>query len=161
MKLQGNRVAEKAAGSTKKSHKNNRRGALVVSNRVPVAIVEYQPTDRTHVAKRIATGEVIAITPDRREANKAAREDHAGRVAEARKEGLKPTRATSRLPIVHIRMGRRRNELARLAAHRREYGIDPGDLGNWAWVMADALARTSFLEIRQRVGFAGVMGFFV
>ena len=107
---------------------------------MPVAIVEYQPNDQTYVAKRIATDEVIAVTPDRHEAHKAARQDHAVRVAKAREEGLKPTRTASRLPMAHIRMGRRRNELVRLAAHRRKFGVDLGNLGNWAWVMADALA---------------------
>ena len=107
----------------------------------------------------MATGEVIAIAPDQHEARKAAREDHSVRVTEARQAGLKPTRTVSRLPIVHIRMGRRRNELVRLAAHRREYGIDLGDLRKWAWVMADALAFSShgadyytFIELAAKIG---------
>jgi hypothetical protein len=107
---------------------------------VPVAFVEYQPNDRTYVAKRAVTGEVIAVSPDRHEAHKAARHDHDARVAEARKLGLRPARAASGLPIVYIRMARRRNELVRLGAHRRKFGVDLGNLGNWAWVMADALA---------------------
>ena len=125
---------------------------------MPVAVVEYEPNDRTYVAKRIATGEVIAITPDRHEARKAAQEDHSARVAEARKSGLKPTRTASGLPIVHIRMARRRNELIRLAQHRRKYGIDLGDLGNWAWVTADALVfgrhgadYVTFMELAKKM----------
>jgi hypothetical protein len=139
-RLPGIGEARNAVRSAKPSRKKNQLGAPVVSHRATVAVVEYQPNDRTYVAKRAVTDEVIAVTPDRHEAYKAAREDHAVRVAEARKEGLKPTRTSSRVPITHIRMGRRRNELVRLAAHRQKYGIDLGDLGRWAWVMGDALA---------------------
>jgi hypothetical protein len=139
--------------------KKDRRGTPVVSNRVPVAFVEYQPNDRTYVAKRAVTGQTIAVTPDRHEAHKAARQDHDARVAEARKLGLKPARTASGLPIVHIRMARRRNELVRLAAHRRKFGIDLGDLEQWAWVMADALAfgphgadYFTFIELAAKMG---------
>ena len=61
------------AGRKLRSRKKNQGGALVVSNRVVVAVVEHQPIDRTYVAKRIATGEVVAIAPDRHEAQGRAR----------------------------------------------------------------------------------------
>jgi hypothetical protein len=85
-RLPGTGEARKAVRSAKKTRK---RVTLVTSNRVPIAFVENQPNDRTYVAKRAATDEMIAVKPNQREAYKAAREDQAVRVAEARKEGTR------------------------------------------------------------------------
>ena len=139
------------------------RAIRCVNAKIKIKRKNYRPFAGRAVARMldITTGEVIAITPDRHEAFKAAREDHAVRVAEARKLDLKPTRTASGLPTVHIRMALRRNELVRLAAHRRGYGIDLGDVGNWAWVMADALAfgpqgadYFTFVDLAAKIGIA-------